>query len=60
MSRSAIIERAAPVEGGFRCAIPDGWLQGRTAYGGLSSALVLEAAQRAGGAELPPLRTPKG
>jgi acyl-CoA thioesterase len=32
-------------------------LQGRTAYGGLSSALVLDAAIRAGGAELPPLRS---
>ncbi|MEO5867087.1 MAG: thioesterase family protein [Sphingomonas sp.] len=36
--------------------MPDDWLQGRTAYGGLSSALALYAAQRCE-PDLPPLRT---
>lgn len=42
---------------GFRIAIPEDWHQGRTAYGGLSSALALTAAMRAGGADMPPLRS---
>ena len=46
---------ARSCEGGFNARIPDTWLQGRTAYGGLSTALVYEAARRAGGADLPPL-----
>lgn len=51
-----ILTAAMPVEGGFRAEIPADWLQGRTAYGGLSSALALHAAQ---GIEpdLPPLRS---
>uniref|UniRef100_UPI0035CB6A72 thioesterase family protein n=1 Tax=uncultured Sphingomonas sp. TaxID=158754 RepID=UPI0035CB6A72 len=51
-----ILAAATPVDGGFRTAIPRDWLQGRTAYGGLSSALALHAAQ---GIEpdLPPLRS---
>jgi acyl-CoA thioesterase len=51
-----ILAGAAPIEDGFRTAIPADWLQGRTAYGGLSSALALHAAQ---GIEpdLPPLRS---
>ncbi|MEZ5743261.1 MAG: thioesterase family protein [Sphingomonadaceae bacterium] len=57
MSWAAIMAAAEPCEGGYRAAIPETWLQGRTAYGGLSSALVLDAAIRAGGAELPPLRS---
>jgi len=44
------------LEGGFRAEVPASWHQGRTAYGGLSSALALIAAQRAGGA-MPPLRS---
>ena len=36
--------------------LPDDWLQGRTAYGGLSAALSLAAA-RAADPGLPPLRT---
>ena len=36
--------------------LPDDWLQGRTAFGGLSAALCWEAAQRVGDA-LPPLRS---
>lgn len=51
-----ILAAATPIEGGFRAEIPSDWLQGRTAYGGLSSALALHAAQ---GIEpdLPPLRS---
>ncbi|WP_326524355.1 thioesterase family protein [Sphingomonas sp.] len=45
-----------PVEGGFRGTIPADWLQGRTAYGGLSSALALHAA-KASDTDLPPLRS---
>lgn len=51
-----ILEAAEPVEGGFRTAIPAGWMQGRTAYGGLSAALALHAAL-AVEPDLPPLRS---
>jgi acyl-CoA thioesterase len=51
-----ILAGAAPVDGGFRTDIPADWLQGRTAYGGLSSALALHAAQRIE-TDLPPLRS---
>lgn len=51
-----ILAAGTPIEGGFRTSIPADWLQGRTSYGGLSSALALHAAQ---GIEpdLPPLRS---
>lgn len=51
-----ILAAAAPIDGGFRAAIPGDWLQGRTAYGGLSSALALHAAQTLEPG-LPPLRS---
>ena len=51
-----ILAAAIPIESGFRADIPSDWLQGRTAYGGLSSALALHAAQ-AIETELPPLRS---
>lgn len=51
-----IIAGLEPLEDGWRGAIPDSWLQGRTAYGGLSTALALHAAKRAE-ADLPPLRS---
>ena len=51
-----ILEGATPIENGFRVAIPADWLQGRTAYGGLSSALALHAA-KASDTDLPPLRS---
>lgn len=41
---------------GWRGIVPDGWLQGRTAYGGLSAALALHAAMAADD-DLPPLRS---
>ncbi|MGH6787908.1 MAG: thioesterase family protein [Novosphingobium sp.] len=56
MSLPAILAAARPIEGGFSTAIPEAWMQGRTSYGGLSSALALAAAQ--GLAEdFPPLRS---
>ena len=51
-----VIEGLEPIEGGWRGAIPDNWLQGRTAYGGLSTALALHAAQ-VSDEDLPPLRS---
>jgi acyl-CoA thioesterase len=55
-SLGRIIAGLEPVEGGWRGEIPDNWLQGRTAYGGLSAALALHAAQRSDD-DLPPLRS---
>lgn len=40
----------------FVITLPDDWLQGRTAYGGLSAAVCVQATQRAF-PELPPLRS---
>ncbi|MCY1170301.1 Thioesterase-like superfamily protein [compost metagenome] len=51
-----ILSAAHPIAGGFRAEIPTDWLQGRTAYGGLSSALALHAAQTIE-PDLPPLRS---
>lgn len=42
--------------GAFLVTLPDDWLQGRTAFGGLSAALCWEAAQRVGD-DLPPMRS---
>jgi hypothetical protein len=44
-------------EDGLALAVPESWHQGRTAYGGFSSALALTAALRAAGDRLPPLRS---
>ena len=51
-----ILSAAFPVDGGFTATIPSDWLQGRTAYGGLSSAIALHAAQTCE-PNLPPLRS---
>lgn len=51
-----ILAAATLAECGFTAHIPADWLQGRTAYGGLSSALALHAAQ-ALEPDLPPLRS---
>lgn len=40
----------------LRVSIPSGWMQGRTAYGGISSAIALEAA-RTVAEDLPPLKS---
>ncbi|AXJ94136.1 MULTISPECIES: acyl-CoA thioesterase II [unclassified Sphingomonas] len=52
----AIIDALDPIEGGWRATIPATWQQGRTAYGGVSAALALHAAQ-ASDVDLPPLRS---
>ena len=51
-----VLAALTPIDGGWRGTIPDGWLQGRTAYGGFSAALALHAAQRSDD-DLPPLRS---
>lgn len=50
------IDDLEAIEGGWRGSVPDTWLQGRTAYGGFSTALALVAAQRSD-EDLPPLRS---
>lgn len=56
VSLATILADAPRREGGLTATIPDGWLQGRTAYGGLSAALALTAA-RGLADDLPPLRS---
>lgn len=51
-----VLAAATPVDGGFTVDIPADWLQGRTAYGGLSTALALHAA-KGSDVDLPPLRS---
>lgn len=51
-----LIAELAPGDDGWRGRIPDEWLQGRTSYGGLSSALALHVAQQAE-PDLPALRS---
>lgn len=51
-----ILAAATPTADGFSAAIPAGWMQGRTTYGGLSTALALHAAQSRE-PDLPPLRS---
>lgn len=53
---AAIANDMTPRGSGFRASIPEGWKQGRTAYGGLTSGLALIAAQKAF-PDLPPLRS---
>jgi acyl-CoA thioesterase len=53
---AAILAGAERTEDGFHVDIPAGWLQGRTAYGGLSTALAHHAAT-AIEPDLPPLRS---
>jgi Thioesterase-like superfamily len=48
---------ADPVTDGRALTVPEIWHQGRTAYGGFTSALALAEAMRAGGPELSPLRS---
>lgn len=55
-SLTALLAGATRTETGFRTQIPGNWLQGRTAYGGLSSALALAAAKQVE-PDLPPLRS---
>lgn len=51
-----VIAGLEPLAGGWRGTVPDGWLQGRTAYGGFSAALALHAAMQSD-VDLPPLRS---
>ncbi|MGJ3648894.1 thioesterase family protein [Sphingomonas sp. GlSt437] len=51
-----ILAGAVAGEDGLRLTIPSDWMQGRTSYGGLSSAIALHAAQAAE-PDLPPLRS---
>lgn len=51
-----LLAAARPTETGFTTTLPQDWMQGRTAYGGISSALALHAAQRCE-PDLPPLRS---
>lgn len=56
MSFTTLIAEAEPTDAGLRVCVPESWHQGRTAYGGFSTALTLAAALRVGGT-LPPLRS---
>lgn len=51
-----ILSSATRIAGSLRTAIPADWMQRRTAYGGLSAALALDAALGSE-ADLPPLRS---
>lgn len=55
-SLPALLAQAQRTETGFTTEIPSNWLQGRTAYGGLSTALALAAAKQIE-PDLPPLRS---
>ncbi|QHL89886.1 thioesterase family protein [Sphingomonas changnyeongensis] len=50
------LDRADGSTAGLTTELPENWTQGRTAYGGLSAALCVEAARRMA-ADLPPLRS---
>lgn len=56
MTLGEILARVKQTESGFDAVIPETWMQGRTAYGGLSTALALEAA-RSVSPDLPSLRS---
>ena len=51
-----ICDQFAPDKDGLKTVIPEGWRQGRTAYGGLTAGLALEAVLREHDG-LPPLRS---
>ncbi|MEJ6009310.1 thioesterase family protein [Novosphingobium aquae] len=57
MTFADLLACAEESEDDFNVTVPEGWLQGRTAYGGFSAALALAAAMRMGGEGLPPLRS---
>ncbi|KHK91426.1 thioesterase family protein [Novosphingobium malaysiense] len=54
---AGLLTAAKPLEDGLALMVPETWHQGRTAYGGFSSALALAAACKIGGDGLPPLRS---
>jgi len=51
-----MLAAAEPLDGGFALEITEDWLQGRTAYGGLTSAIALAVAKGVSD-DLPPLRS---
>ena len=53
---TAVSDAMAAQDGGWLAPIPDGWRQGRTAYGGLTTGLAFTAASRTF-PDLPPLRS---
>ncbi len=53
---ATLLAEARPASNGFVATIPETWLQGRTAYGGLSAAFALHAALGLAD-DLPPLRS---
>lgn len=53
---SEVLAQGRDRAGNLAIVVPEDWQQGRTAYGGFSSALALAVAMRAGG-NLPPLRS---
>jgi acyl-CoA thioesterase len=53
MSFSELQAAVEPRDDGFTLGIPPEWHQGRTAYGGFSAALALEAARQASGVSTP-------
>ncbi len=57
MTFAELLASAVPSGTGLSVTVPEGWSQGRTAYGGFSAALALVAAMRIGGEGLPPLRS---
>lgn len=57
VSFAELLACAEVLGGGLAIDVPETWLQGRTAYGGFSSALALAVAQNVGGEGLPPLRS---
>lgn len=57
MSFARMLAGGRPTEQGRTFTVPETWHQGRTAYGGFSTALCLDAAMREGGEGLPPLRS---
>lgn len=56
MRFSDILDTLADDGEALRCAVPESWAQGRTAYGGLTAALCARAAGRRF-ADLPPMRS---
>ena len=56
MSFVELLASIVPTDAGFAVDAPPSWSQGRTLYGGISSALCLEAVHRAF-PDLPPLRS---
>lgn len=56
MDLSRLLNSLTESDGVYTGHVPPDWLQGRTAYGGLSAAIALDAAQRSM-PDLPPLRS---